>query len=552
MKKTLYLVDAYAMIFRAYYALARNPRITSTGKNTNAQFGFTNTLVELLQKKNPTHIAVCFDMGAPTERLETFADYKANRDETPEDIKLAVPDIHRIIDGFNIPIMGVPGYEADDVIGTLAKQAEKEGFEVFMVTPDKDFGQLVSENIFMYRPPYQGNTFEVMGPKEVCAKWEINHVDQVIDILALMGDAVDNIPGVKGIGEKTASKLIKEYGNLDKILEHADEVKGAVGEKLRAGKESAIMSRSLATIILNVPCEFHEESFRISEWDKEKLTSIFTELEFRTLGKRLLGATFNQEGGQTDLFGNAVDFKDKPRAAEPKEAEHAPSAMIKTIQDVPHNYSLVNSTEAISQLAADLHKHKEICFDTETTGLDANGCEIVGMSFSVVKGEAYYVPCPIDRGETIKVLQAFAPLFLDEKITWIGQNIKFDLLVLKNYGFDFAGKIFDTMLAHFVIEPEGKRSMDALSEKYLEYAPISIEALIGKKGKGQGTMRDVELDVIKEYAAEDADITLQLKEVFLPLLVENKVEKVFYEVDAPLVKVLTDMEFEGIKVHAGF
>lgn len=540
------------MIFRAYYALARNPRMTSTGKNTNAQFGFTNTLVELLQKKNPTHIAVCFDMGAPTERLETFADYKANRDETPEDIKLAVPDIHRIIDGFNIPIMGVPGYEADDVIGTLAKQAEKEGFEVFMVTPDKDFGQLVSENIFMYRPPYQGNTFEVMGPKEVCAKWEINHVDQVIDILALMGDAVDNIPGVKGIGEKTASKLIKEYGNLDNILAHADEVKGAVGEKLRAGKESAIMSRSLATIILNVPCEFHEESFRISEWDKEKLTSIFTELEFRTLGKRLLGMTFNQEGGQTDLFGNAVDFKDKPRAPEQKVEEIVPSVMIKTIHDVPHDYKLVKDLEAINQLVDKLHAHAEICFDTETTGLDANGCEIVGMSFSVVKGEAYYVPCPDDRVETIKVLQAFAPLFQDEKITWIGQNIKFDLLVLKNYGFEFAGKIFDTMLAHFVIEPEGKRSMDALSEKYLEYAPISIETLIGKKGKGQGTMRDVEIEVIKEYAAEDADITLQLKEAFLPLLVENKVEKVFYEVDAPLVKVLTDMEFEGIKVHADF
>ncbi len=374
------------MIFRAYYALARNPRMTSTGKNTNAQFGFTNTLVELLQKKNPTHIAVCFDMGAPTERLETFADYKANRDETPEDIKLAVPDIHRIIDGFNIPIMGVPGYEADDVIGTLAKQAEKEGFEVFMVTPDKDFGQLVSENIFMYRPPYQGNTFEVMGPKEVCAKWEINHVDQVIDILALMGDAVDNIPGVKGIGEKTASKLIKEYGNLDNILAHADEVKGAVGEKLRAGKESAIMSRSLATIILNVPCEFHEESFRISEWDKEKLTSIFTELEFRTLGKRLLGMTFNQEGGQTDLFGNAVDFKDKPRKKKKKVEEIVPSVMIKTIHDVPHDYKLVKDLEAINQLVDKLHAHAEICFDTETTGLDANGCEIVGMSFCCERG----------------------------------------------------------------------------------------------------------------------------------------------------------------------
>lgn len=552
--KTLYLVDAYAMIFRAYYALMKNPRMTTTGKNTNAQFGFTNTLIDLIKNKNPTHLAVCFDKGAPTERLETFADYKANRDETPEDIKLAVPDIYRIVEALNIPAMEVPGYEADDVIGTLAKQAAAQGYKVFMVTPDKDFGQLVSENIFMYRPPYQGNAFEVMGPKEVCEKWEIEHVDQVIDILALMGDAVDNIPGIRGVGEKTAAKLLKEYGSVENVLANADNIKGALGEKIRAGRESAIMSKKLATIITDVPCEFHEESFELSEWNKEKLIEIFSELEFKTLGKRLLGEQFpnGSSGGQVDLFGNSVQQAPREAGQKVVRAEAPTHEMIKTIDDVPHHYELVQGIEAIADLMKRLGNEAEISFDTETTGIDANQCELVGLSFCAKKGEAFYIPCPANREETLQILAQCKILFDDVNKKWIGQNIKYDLLVLKNYGVEIAGEMFDTMLAHFVIEPEGKRSMDILSEKYLGYAPVSIETLIGKKGKGQGTMRDVELDKIKEYAAEDADVTLQLKEIFLPELKKNEVEKVFYQVDAPLVKVLMDMEFQGIKINESF
>lgn len=552
--KTLYLVDAYAMIFRAYYALMKNPRMTTTGKNTNAQFGFTNTLIDLIKNKNPTHLAVCFDKGAPTGRLETFADYKANRDETPEDIKLAVPDIYRIVEALNIPAMEVPGYEADDVIGTLAKQAAAQGYKVFMVTPDKDFGQLVSEQIFMYRPPYQGNAFEVMGPKEVCEKWEIERVDQVIDILALMGDAVDNIPGIRGVGEKTAAKLLKEYGSVENVLVNADNIKGALGEKIRAGKEAAIMSKKLATIITDAPCEFHEESFELSEWNKEKLIEIFTELEFKTLGKRLLGEQFpgGSSGGQVDLFGNNVPQAPKESAQKVVRSEAPTHEMIKTIEDVPHQYTLVQGSEAIENLIIKLSSEKEISFDTETTGLDANQCELVGLSFCAKKGEAFYIPCPADKAETNKILAQCKPLFDDAGKKWIGQNLKYDLLVLKNYGVEIAGELFDTMLAHFVIEPEGKRSMDILSEKYLGYAPVSIETLIGKKGKGQGNMRDVELEKIKEYAAEDADVTLQLKEIFLPELKKNEVEKVFYEVDAPLVKVLMDMEYQGININESF
>lgn len=552
--KTLYLVDAYAMIFRAYYALMKNPRMTTTGKNTNAQFGFTNTLIDLIKNKNPTHLAVCFDKGAPLERLETFADYKANRDETPEDIKLAVPDIYRIVEALNIPAMEVPGYEADDVIGTLAKQAAAQGYKVFMVTPDKDFGQLVSEQIFMYRPPYQGNAFEVMGPKEVCEKWEIERVDQVIDILALMGDAVDNIPGIRGVGEKTAAKLLKEYGSVENVLANAENIKGALGEKIRAGKEAAIMSKKLATIITDVPCEFHEESFELSEWNKEKLIDIFSELEFKTLGKRLLGEQFpgGSTGGQVDLFGNNVQQAPREAVQKVVRAEAPTHEMIKTIEDVPHQYTLVQGSEAIEDLIKKLSSEKEISFDTETTGIDANQCELVGLSFCAKKGEAFYIPCPPDKSETNQILTLCKPLFDDANKKWIGQNIKYDLLVLKNYGVEIAGELFDTMLAHFVIEPEGKRSMDILSEKYLGYAPVSIETLIGKKGKGQGNMRDVELEKIKEYAAEDADVTLQLKEIFLPELKKNEVEKVFYEVDAPLVKVLMDMEYQGININESF
>jgi DNA polymerase-1 len=560
MQKKLFLLDAFALVFRAYYALIRNPRVTSQGKNTNAQFGFTNTILDLINNQKPTHMAVCFDTHALTERHIDFADYKANRQETPEDILAAVPYIKRIIRGFNIPVVEMDGFEADDVIGTLAQQAEKEGYDVYMVTPDKDYGQLVTEHIKIYKPPYQGGVFEIMGVAEVCAKWDIESVSQVIDMLAMMGDAVDNIPGIPGIGEKTAGKLLKEYKTLDNVLANAAHIKGAVGEKVRNGKDNALMSKKLATIITNVPVAFHEEDFRLKEMNKEALMEVFAELEFKTLGKRILGeeipvTTENKKStnptGQMDLFGNATAATTENSAPIP---EVQPVQMVadKNILNTPHQYHMVNDEASMQQLISLLNQYKEICFDTETTGLDANQCELVGMSFAVTTGEAYYVPCPANQEECKSLLQHFIALFEDVNKTWIGQHIKYDLLVMKWYGVEFKGRFFDTMLAHYVIEPEGKRSMDELSAKYLGYEPVHIESLIGKKGKNQGSMRDVEAEKIKEYACEDADITLQLKNVFAPEIASKTVERVFQEVECPLIQVLTRMEYEGIRLDTDF
>jgi DNA polymerase-1 len=527
-EKKLFLLDAFALVFRAYYALIRNPRVTSKGKNTNAQFGFTNTLVELLNKQKPTHMAVCFDTSAPTERHTDFADYKANRQETPEDISAAVPDIKKIIEGFNIPVVAIDGYEADDVIGTLSRQAEKAGYEVYMVTPDKDYGQLVSKKVKIYKPAYQGGDVEIMGPEEVCAKWNIKRVDQVIDILAMMGDSVDNIPGIPGVGEKTAAKFLAEYGTVENTLANAENIKGAMGEKVKKGKEMAILSKKLATIITNVPVEFHEGDFKVKEWHKEKLKEVFTELEFKTLGKRLLGDDFSfastnndfikkeqPQGVQTDLFGNIIE-QPKQTIPVPKDNEESEGGMTvdKNLNNTEHTYEAVTTDADIKKLVALLKKQNEICFDTETTGIDANTAELVGLSFSIKPGEAWYIPCPADQKKTKEILSHFESLFADKKKTWIGQNIKYDMLLLKWYGIEIAGNLFDTMLAHYVIEPDGKRGMDDLSAKYLGYEPVHIEELIGKKGKTQGSMRDVELEKIKDYAAEDADITLQLKKHF--------------------------------------
>ncbi|MDX1938854.1 MAG: DNA polymerase I [Flavihumibacter sp.] len=564
--KKLFLLDALALVFRAYYALIRNPRITSTGKNTNAQFGFTNTLVELINNQKPSHMAVCFDTAAPTERHTDFADYKANRQEAPEDLILALPDIKKIISGFNIPVVEVDGFEADDVIGTLSKQAAAAGYEVYMVTPDKDYGQLVSEKVKIYKPGYQGGDVEIMGPEEVCAKWNIKEVNQVIDVLGLMGDAVDNIPGIPGVGEKTAAKLLAEYDSLENVIANADKIKGALGEKVRNGKDLAVMSKKLATIITNAPVEFHEEDFKLKEWNKEALADVFGALEFKTLVKRLLGDDFNAgpatppTGVQTDLFGNAVETpktlkldKKKETPVEEESADEPVSfAAAKNITNTPHTYTAVTTEAAITALVKELSALKEICFDTETTGIDANEAELVGMSFSYKTGEGYYVPCPPEREACLAFLQHFKPLFENKAITWIGHNIKYDLLILKWYNLDLQGELFDTMLAHYVVDPDGKRSMDVLSEQFLGYEPVHIDALIGKKGKTQGTMRDVELDKITDYAAEDADITYQLKQVLFPKLKEKEVEKVFYEVENPLVKVLTAMEFEGVRIDEGF
>lgn len=565
-EKKLFLLDALALIYRAYYALIRNPRLTSAGKNTNAQFGFTNTLIELLNKEKPTHIAVAFDTHAPTERHTDFDGYKANRQEAPEDLLLSIPDIKKIIRGFDIPVVELDGYEADDIIGALAKQAEKEGFDVYMVTPDKDYGQLVSEHIFIYKPPAFGNKAEIMGVKEVCEKWGIQNISQVIDLLGLMGDASDNIPGIPGVGEKTAIKLLTEYGTLENVLDNAYLIKGSMGEKIRAGKDSAIMSKKLATIILDVPVTFNADEYKVSALNTELLNEIFTELEFKSLGKRILGEPFSvvknasspQKGTtQIDLFSKSEESEtstNQPAANLFSEIEPTDDALFadKNITNTPHQYTHVGSEEEILQLIEHLSKHSQICFDTETTGLDANIAEIVGAAFSVKKGEAWYVSFPDQRAEAIKLLQMFQALFNNRDITWIGQNIKYDMLILKRYGFELQGQIFDTMLAHYLIEPEGRRSMDLLSVKYLGYEPVSIEALIGKKGKNQLNMRDVDIDKITDYAAEDADVTLQLKETFEPMLKEKSVEKIFNEIENPLVKVLAQMEFEGIKIDINF
>jgi DNA polymerase-1 len=590
MSKKLYLLDALALIYRAYYALIRTPRITSTGINTNAQFGFTNTLLEIIKKENPSHIAVCFDTHAPTERHTDFTDYKANREAAPEDLLSSLPHIKAIIEGFNIPVVECDGYEADDVIGTLAWQAADMGYEVYMVTPDKDYGQLlVKENVYMWKPPAFGNEREILDAEKIKAKWDIARVDQVIDMLGLMGDAADNIPGIPGVGEKTAAKLLKEYDTLEGVLANADKIKGAMGEKVRAGKESAIMSKKLATIITNVPVQFHEEDYQLSEKNIPALTEIFNLLEFKTLGKRILGGDFEvvvaqDPEVQTDLFGNEVKSKkttvktktilldseagtqsilepnDEPGNAgydgDEEEASDLPKLIAnKNIENTPHAYETIVGDEAIESFIKKIIAKKEICIDTETTGIDANNVQLVGLSFSNTIRTGYYLPVANDgdgADGAKHILKKLQPLFEDETITWIGQNLKYDFLVLKWYGVILKGKTFDTMLAHYVIEPEGRRSMDILSEQFLGYAPVSIENLIGKKGKNQGTMRDVPLDQITEYAAEDADITLQLKECFEPLLTKREVKRVFEEVENPLMQVLVDMEFEGVKVDEQF
>jgi len=557
MEKKLFLLDAMALIYRAYYALIRSPIITSKGKNTNAQLGFTNTLYDLLSREKPTHLAVAFDTVAPTERHTDFVAYKANRQETPEDLLTSIPDIKKIIEGFNLPVVECDGYEADDIIGALAQEAEREGYEVFMVTPDKDFGQLVTDKIKIYKPGYQGGKVEIMGAKEVCEKWGIKNVSQVVDILGLMGDASDNIPGIAGIGEKTASKLLGQYETIENILADAENIKGSLGEKIRAGKEMAIISKKLATIITEVPCKFHEEDFRVKAYNTEALKDIFTELEFKTLGRRILGEEYNvfvveKQVIQTDLFGNAMEVP-IPKPEEVRKIEEKPGITAeKNISNTPHTYYLVEGEEAIDDLIAKLSGQNEISFDTETTHIDANEAELVGLSFSYQHGEGYYVPCPEDEEQAHNLLHRFKELFNDESKIWVGQNIKYDLLVLKWYGIELKGKVFDTMLAHYVIESEGRRNMDLLSAQYLGYLPLSIKDLIGKKGQTKVNMRDVEMEKVKEYAVEDADITLQLKKIFTPFLKAKKVEKVFDEVETPLIKVLADMEYEGVKVDMNF
>ncbi len=546
-EKKLFLLDAFALIYRGYFALNANAKfnpVNSKGLDTSAILGFTNTLVEVLTKQKPTHIAAVFDTAAPTARHEDFNDYKANREEMPDAIAVAIPYIKEILAAFKIPVIESDGYEADDIIGTLAKKAEEKGFITYMMTPDKDFGQLVSENIFIYKPGRFGADAEILGVKEVCEKFEVSNPLQVIDILGLWGDAVDNIPGIPGVGQKTAKQLIKEFGSIENLLANTDKLKGKLKERVEMNKENALMSKKLATILTDAPVEFNEQELILEEPNKEKVLELFSELEFRTLTKRVLGQDIQSVNkiGQMDMFGNV---EETPNVE--KEIHE-----FNTIKNTPHKYILVQTLNEVESLCEQLLQQKEICFDTETTSLDAIDAELVGMSFSYKKSEAYYIAFPADRAETERLIQPIKKVLENEQILKIGQNIKYDILVLKNYGVEVKGVLFDTMLAHYLIEPEKKHSMDYLSETFLNYRPVSIEELIGKKGKSQGNMRDVPLNVIKEYAAEDADITMQLKEVLEPKLAPNNCEKLFYEIETPLIHVLSAMEYEGVNIDVEF
>ncbi len=544
-EKKLYLLDAFALIYRAYFSMIRNPMINSKGVNTSAIYGFINTLWGLIQKEKPTHMAVVFDTYGPTSRVIEHSFYKANRQETPEDIRASIEPIKRMIRAFNIPVIECEGYEADDIIGTLAKEAEKFDYQTYMVTPDKDYGQLVSENIFMYKPGSYGKDREILGVKEILAKWDIERIDQVIDMLGLMGDAVDNIPGIKGVGEKTACKLLKQYSTIENLLEHAHEVKGKMGEKIVAGKKDAIISKSLATIILDVPVEFEEDKLIIDEPHADDLRAFFDEYEFRTLGKRILGDGYKfkrAKSSQPSLF----DMLD-----EEEEVVEEESTM-QTMEDVPHNYHFVNDKKSRATLISKLLKQKKVCFDTETSSVTPTNTELVGLSFSMKKGEAYYVPTPKDQKETKNILDEFAPFFNSNKIAKIGHNIKFDLIVLMQYGMVVNGVIEDSMIAHSLLEPGKKHGMDFLAENYLSYSPVSITTPIGKKGKSQKSMRDIAPEEVSNYACEDADITLQLHDTFAPLLKKNEVSELYFDVECPLIKVLALMEYRGVGLDIDF
>ena len=513
-QKKLFLLDAFALIYRAYFAFSQNHRINSKGMNTSAAFGFTNTLLEVLRKEKPSHIAVVFDTAEPTVRHEEFEDYKAHREEMPEDISSAIPWIMKIIEGFNIPVIGIDGFEADDVIGTLAKEAEQKGYITYMMTPDKDYGQLVSPNIFIYKPARGGNGPEVLGPAEICKRWEIKRVSQLIDILGLMGDAVDNIPGIPGVGEKTAISLIKEYDSIDNIYKNTGKLKGKLKEKVENNKEKAYQSRKLATIICDVPVHFDEKALVLDPPDKEKLKEVFSELEFRGLAEKVLSGNFHSQAPPqiaTDLFGNPIETGATVKEKASDTGETSPPVILTTIADVQHLYKLVESEKQTDALIGELIKSKSFCFDTETTGLDTQNTELVGLSFAVKSHEAWYVPVPADQKAALKVVSKFQPVFADEKKELIGQNIKFDLSVLRLYGIEVKNGLFDTMIAHYLLRPDMRHGMDILSETYLKYTPVSITTLIGKKGKGQLSMREVPLEQVKEYAAEDADVKFQIK-----------------------------------------
>jgi len=548
--KKLFLLDGMALIYRAHFALSKNPRFTSSGLNTSAVMGFTNTLLEILKKETPTHLAVVFDTEAPTERHIEFTDYKAHRQAMPEDLSAALPYVFKLIQGFGIPVITSDGYEADDIIGTLAKKAEQAGYTVFCMTPDKDFAQLVSENIFIYKPARMGNDFEIMGVPEVLAKWEVEHVHQVIDILGMWGDAVDNIPGIPGIGEKTAKTLIKQFGSVEAVIENSHQLKGKMRENVEKFSEQGLISKRLATIMLNAPVELDEDALLVTEPSREMLEPLFAELEFRTIGRRVFGEELKAEGSKPTGFGQQIDLFGQPvNAPAPTFAiAEEPLQGTKNIENTPHTYHLADTHEKVTELIGILESVDSFCFDSETTCIDANDCELVGLSFSIKTGDAWYVPFPADQKEAFRLVNLFKPVFENEKIEKSGQNLKYDILVLNWYDIEVRGQLFDTMIAHYLLDPDTRHNMDILAENYLGYKPVEITSLIGSKGKNQGNMRDVEIEKIKEYAAEDADITLQLKEVFEPRLVDANADKLFREVETPLIYVLADMEREGVRI----
>ncbi|WP_111668787.1 DNA polymerase I [Algoriphagus litoralis] len=553
----LFLLDAMALIYRAHFAFSKNPRINSKGLNTGVMLGFTNTLVEVLDKEKPTHIGVAFDTKAPTFRHVQYEAYKANRLEQPEDITVSIPWVKEIVKAFRIPILEMDGFEADDIIGTLAKKAKREDFTVYMMTPDKDYGQIVEDHIFLYKPAFMGNGVDVMGPKQVCEKWDIDHVDKVRDMLGLMGDAVDNIPGIPGIGQKTAVKLLKDFGTVEGLIANVDKLKGKQRENVENFGQQGILSKELATIKIDVPIDFVDEDLKYDGIDEEKLRAIFTELEFRTLAARIFKEPTAKKAtliapAQMDLFGAAAPVAAVEDPAEDSSADEqlevGPPPVLDTIWSNVHHYHKVKGKSEVSELVEFLLLQKELCFDTETTALDAMQAELVGLSFSYIPGEAYYIPVSDNQDDTQEILELLRPVFENEAITKIGQNIKYDMLVLKNYGIEVKGVLYDTMLAHYLIEPEGKHSMDWLAQQYLNYMPVSITELIGKKGKNQGNMRDVDEDEVTAYASEDADITLRLKEKFDPILKTNGLVELFDQVENPLIRVLTAMEFEGVRI----
>ena len=551
--KRLFLLDGHALVYRAHFAFIARPLINSKGLNVSAITGFVRTLWDLIQKEAPSHIAVAFDPPGPTFRNEVYEEYKANREEQPDDIKVALPIIKEIVKAFHIPIVTVENYEADDVIGTLSKQAEKEGYTVYMVTPDKDYGQLVSDNIVMYKPSRQGNGIEKLGPREICKMWDIDKVEQVIDILGLAGDSVDNIPGIPGVGPKTAVKLLKQFGSIEGIIENADQLKGKQREKVEEFSDQALLSKQLATIKTDVPIQFDEKDFNLDPFDREKLTEIFKELEFRTLARSILGAE-QQMGEQGQLFVTTPDEKEKKEAPKAKEYHLGD----KNIDNTDHDYQLLTDRKEMEALAGKLKKQKSFAFDTETCSIlptntvDPNTAELVGMSFSYEDHKGYYVPVPKDQDEARAIASIFKDVLEDPSIEKIGQNIKFDYLVMKWYGIIIQGAIFDTMIAHYLIEPEMRHKLDFLSQNYLNYQMVPIEKLIGKRGKNQLSMRDVPVEKASAYAVEDADITFQLADILRKEVEENKLDKLYKELEEPLIVTLADMEFEGIRLDGDF